>query len=681
MFALIHKMKLTRVRSAILFGVVASLLIGAIAIYIVSVNRSIGGERDRQAAATRVEVEEHALRSPSIDGLTLYLSASDVQAVASFQGNRYLATSGGLIALDQGGNVKRRFTTLDGLPENDVTALAVFRDRLYAGTASAGLVAFDGQAFTGYRFNKPRATHVTVLVPTEGELLIGTLDGGLFEYSGQRFSRRFNSAVGADFSRITALLPFESRLYIGTQDTGLYIWREAHIEHITTNEGLPSPHVTSLVVLPQSFSEKGSVAVATDFGVAGINDSNEIKPISNRPNVTSLAVSGGHLWVGLFSGGIRDLNAEQPSQQGSANNRKTSSAEPVGLPASAPATVCVSEGKIWALTREGAFARDELASGPAFESVAGSLVGERVLTAGHITSLAMDGTGRMWVAYFDRGIDLIAPETSERLAHIEDDRVREINNLAFDRSEDRMLAATSRGLVMFGNGLKQTVMTREQGLIHDSIAHVSLANIDSPLLASTGGPPPLDRMRGRTMVLATAGGLTEVLGGRARSITAFHGLASNHLYSSASVGSRLFVGSLAGLAEIEGLRVVRTYKTSNSRLSHDWVTALAEADGTLYVGTNGGGVDALLPTGEWTDFAVELGKFEVNQNAMCYDGERLYVGTSDRGLLVYNTRDRKWTRVSAGLASQNVTAITSDERFLYVGTLNGLVRIEKRVVG
>ena len=439
--------------------------------------------------------------------------------------------------------------------------------------------------------------------------------------------------------------------------------------------------MTGLVALPSNFSEKGTIAVATDFGVAGINDANDIKSISNRPNLTSLAVSAGHLWVGLFSGGIVDLSANQPNQLDGASLRKPGQSEPVGLPVSAPATVCVSEGKLWALTREGAFARDERASRPAFESMAESLVGERMLTAGHITSIANDGVGRMWVGYFDRGIDLIAPETNERLSHIEDDRVREINHLAFDRSEDRMLVATSRGLVVFGNELKQTVMTREQGLIHDSVAQVSLAHIDSPLLTSTGGPPPLDRLRGRAMVLATAGGLTEVLGGRARSITAFHGLASNHLYSSVFVGSRLFVGSLAGLAEIEGLRVVRTYKTSNSLLSHDWVTALAEADGTLYVGTNGGGVDALLPTGEWINFAGELGKFEVNQNAMHYDGERLYVGTSDRGLFVYNTRDRKWTRISAGLASQNVTAIMSDDRFVYVGTLNGLVRIEKRVVG
>jgi ligand-binding sensor domain-containing protein len=218
-------------------------------------------------------------------------------------------------------------------------------------------------------------------------------------------------------------------------------------------------------------------------------------------------------------------------------------------------------------------------------------------------------------------------------------------------------------------------------LINDSVAHVSFADIDSPLLTPVGEGPALNRLRGRAVVLATAGGLTEVIGGRPRSITAFHGLASNHLYTSATIGSRLFVGSLAGLVELEGLRVVRTYKTSNSRLSHDWVTALAQVDGTLYVGTNGGGVDALLPTGEWVNYSDELGKFEVNQNAIHYDGERLYVGSSDRGLLVYNTRDRRWTRISAGLASQSIAAITSDDQFIYLGTLNGLVRIEKRVVG
>ena len=679
MRGLINNMRRARGRVVIVAAVCAALLIPAIVLYVVRLNQTITGERERQLAELRVDVTEQLLRAPATDGLTLYLDASDARAVATFGGVGYLATSGGLIALDEGGNVQRRYTTLDGLPENELTALAVFRDRLFAGTANSGLVAFDGQSFTGYRLIKPKAAHISVLVSTESELLIGTLDGGLFEYNGERFTRRFNSAAGADFSRVTALLPFESRLYVGTQDQGLFVWREAHIEHLTVNEGLPSPHVTAIVALPSNFSDKGAVAIATDFGVVALGDENELRQISSRPNITSLAINGGRLWAGMFGGGIVDLSANNAAPADGAREKSLARSDTVGLPESAPATVFSSEGKIWALTGEGAFARDERATRPAFESVAGALVQDRVLTAGHITTLAGDAAGRLWVGYFDRGIDVIATETSERLSHIEDERVREINYLTLDRNEDRMLAATSRGLVVFGSGLKQTVMTREQGgLINDSVAHVSFGDIESPLLASNGLAPV---SRSRTMVLATAGGLTEVLGGRARSITAFHGLASNHLYSSASIGSRLFVGSLAGLAELEGLRVVRTYKTSNSRLSHDWVSALAEAGGTLYVGTNGGGVDALFPSGEWMSFADELGKFEVNQNAMHYDGDRLYVGTSDRGLLVYNTRDRGWIRISAGLASQNVTAITSDDRFVYVGTLNGLMLIEKRVLG
>ena len=650
-------------------------LIVGVVLWVMKLNNRLRDERERQQAATRVEVELKKLIAPATDGFTLYLNSADVRSVATFDDAQYLATSGGLLSLDETGNARRRYSTLDGLPDNDLTALAVFRDRLFIGTASAGLIAFDGTEFTGFSFKAPKATRVSVLAATDSELLIGTLDGGLFEYDGERFTRRVSSAAGSDLNRVTALLPFESRLYIGTQDRGLFIWREAQIENLTTSDGLPSPHVTALVVMPPILSEAGLIGVATDFAMVAVNDANEVKAVTSRANITSLATSGGRLWAGLFGGGVIDLGADRAGRQDALAEAKSTLSETPGLPRAVPTIVYASAGRLWALTQEGAFVRDESAAGPAFEPVAASLSGERVLTTGYITSLAFDAAGRLWVGYFDRGIDLIAIETSERVSHIEDDRVREVNFLTFDPGEDRMLAATSRGLVSFDGRMKQSAITRQQGgLINDSVAHVSVAEVS----ASIPGSP--DSNRDHALVVATAGGLTELAGGRARSLTAFHGLASNHLYTSATVGSRLFVGSLAGLVELEGLRVVRSYKTSNSLLSHDWITALAEAGGTLYIGTNGGGIDALLPTGEWVNFSDEIGKLEVNQNAMHFDGERLFVGTSDRGFFVYNTRGRRWTRISAGLASQSVTAITSDDQFVYAGTSNGLVRIDKRVV-
>jgi ligand-binding sensor domain-containing protein len=668
-------------RALIAAGVGMVLVLAGLLIYVVKLNRRISAEQEAQATAARIDIEETRLRPPTTDGMTVYLNAADARAMVVFAGTRYLATSGGLVALDEGGTVTRRYTTFDGLSDNDLTALAVFRDRLYIGTASNGLMAFDGNGFTGYRFVKPKATRVSVLVATESELLIGTLDGGLFEYDGQRFTRRFNSAAGADFTRVTALLPFASRLYVGTQDGGLYLWREGHIDHLTTSEGLPSPRITGLVALPSSHSQYGAVAVATDFGIVGLNDANEVQVITRQPNVTSIAVSGDRLFAGLFNGGLLDVSAERT--KANASESRTGLSETPGLPPSVPTLVLAYEGSLWALTREGAFVREAKPGGPAFEAVAASLASERIITGDHITSVALDGANHLWVGYFDRGIDVIAPETSERLSHVEDDRIREVNFITYDSASGQTLIATSRGLVVIDGRMNRSVLTRQQnGLISDAIAHVSLMTAYPPTAIAPAANAAASLPVESAMVLATAGGLTEIAGGRARSLTAFHGLSSNHLYTSATAGSRLFVGSLAGLIELEGLRVVRTFKTSNSRISHDWVTALAAADGTLYVGTNGGGVDALLPTGEWVSFANDrdVGKFEVNQNAMYFDGERLYVGTGDKGLLVYNTRARSWKRINAGLSSPSVTAITSDDRYVYVGTMNGLVRIEKRVV-
>ncbi|HEU4391189.1 MAG TPA: hypothetical protein VFV34_25545, partial [Blastocatellia bacterium] len=427
---------------------------------------------------------------------------------------------------------------------------------------------------------------------------------------------------------------------------------------------------------PGAHSNFGLAIAATDFGIVGIDDANNIKPISARPNVTSIAVAGNTVLAGLFNGGVADLTPEltQPANRTALTDKPSlaiaGSVEASRLP-HASATVEVSDGVVWALTEEGAYVRAVSSSKPAFEPAAASLTGGRMLTAGHITGLAIDDRGMLWVGYFDRGIDVIDPESAERLAHLEDEQLRQVNCVTFDAAGSRVLAATSRGLAELGSRTgpataKMTVLTREKdNIISNSIAHVAFG----------------ETARGaRSMVLATAGGLTEVAEGRSRSLTAFHGLASNHLYAAAFGGSKLFVGSLAGLVELENLRVVRTYKTSNSRLSHDWVTALAFIDGSLYVGTNGGGVDALLQTGEWINFADFTGKFEVNQNAMCYDNERLYVGTTTEGILVYNLRDRTWIRFTAGLSSRNVTALTTDNQFVYAGTLNGLTRIEKRAI-
>ena len=672
-----HK-NLTGRQSALIAGV-GLLLVGAgLAFYFAWINGWLTKSQQAQEDAARIRVVETRLRPPATDGLTLFSNSTAIRSVADFQGNRYFATPGGLIAVNASGS-EERYSTLEGLPENDLTSLATFRERLFVGTATSGLLAFDGESFTRYSFEQPRALSISVLVSTDNELLIGTFDQGIFEYDGNTFTRRFNSAQGADFKKVTSLLPFESRLYVGTQDKGLFVWREAVIDHIGTDRGLPSPRVTGLQEIPPRLAGVGSIAVATDFGLVALDEDDQVKPLSSQPNITSIAVSDGKLWAGLFNGGVVEIT-QNGSRAVPVRSPEMPTSIGAGLPSSSPASVVAIGGRLVAMTEAGAFERERSSTGLSFTALTRTR-SLAELSGRHITSVTVDGSGDLWVGYFDRGLDILSPESGERITHLEDESLREINSILVDEQDEQVLVGTSAGLVAIATSGKRTVFTKEKdGLVSDSVSHISIQKSPAHVASVDPDRIPAVAPLSTSLIIVTGGGLTEMSGGRTRSITAFHGLPSNHLYTSAVDGSRLFAGSLAGLVELEGLRVIRSYKTSNSSLSHDWVTALVNAEGTLYIGTNGGGVDALLPTGEWVSFASELGRFEVNQNAMYFDGERLYTGTTDRGMLVYNVAAQRWKRISDGLPSQNVTAIVSDDRFVYVATLNGLMRIEKRVL-
>src|SRR5262249_2480336 len=158
------------------------------------------------------------------------------------------------------------------------------------------------------------------------------------------------------------------------------------------------------------------------------------------------------------------------------------------------------------------FVRDERAAGPGFEPVAVSLVRDRLLTGGHITGLALDGSRRLWAGYFDRGIDTISLDNGERLSHIQNDRVREGDSLVFDKRDDRLIAGTSRGVILIDRSSKQSSLTREQsGLINDSVAHVSIGDATMSLgFSASSGLSGAGARVAPSLVVATAGGMTQI---------------------------------------------------------------------------------------------------------------------------------------------------------------------------
>jgi ligand-binding sensor domain-containing protein len=56
----------------------------------------------------------------------------------------------------------------------------------------------------------------------------------------------------------------------------------------------------------------------------------------------------------------------------------------------------------------------------------------------------------------------------------------------------------------------------------------------------------------------------------------------------------------------------------------------------------------------------------------------VFAGSLGKGLFVCDRATDRWTRVTEGLPSENVTALAMDKEFVYIGTDNGLVRIREK---
>jgi ligand-binding sensor domain-containing protein len=69
---------------------------------------------------------------------------------------------------------------------------------------------------------------------------------------------------------------------------------------------------------------------------------------------------------------------------------------------------------------------------------------------------------------------------------------------------------------------------------------------------------------------------------------------------------------------------------------------------------------------------------EIIPNAMLVTPRHVLAGTLGKGLYVYDREKQRWTVLTDGLPSLNVTALTESNETIYVGTDNGLVRIQEQ---
>ncbi len=552
-----------------------------------------------------------------------------------FDGNLYIAGPAGLTKCDgSSGAIAARYRAGAELPSAPLTSLATGlagdsqAPELWIGTWGEGLAVFDGRSFREVRANDARLRKISALLPADtGRILIGTEKAGVLVYDGRTLAP-FHPSL-ADVA-VTALAGNDSDLWIGTLDRGLLHWKAGALE--TLDEVLPDKQILSLA------QQDETVYAGTGVGIAEIRGGKFARVLAPGYFAQTLFAKDDKLWMGTLEEGMFAVPLD-------AHPGRLAHPGASGCPDCSIRKILSIGGDIYELAEDSLWRGNE-----AVIRREDALLADR-----NISALKMDSTGRLWVGYFDRGLQILNQDGS-RGEHIEDDHLFCVNRIAHDAARGVSAVATANGLVMFDATEHRRVIGQADGLIANQVTDVVLRPDGSAIAATPAGVSFID-----------ASGIS--------SVYAFQGLVNNHVYALASDGPRTLAGTLGGLSILDGAVVRSSFTTSNSGLKHNWITAIVPVDKDFFVGTYGAGVLRINERGLWETFDDLRGTIEINANAMAAAPGAVFAGTLDRGVAIYNMASGRWTFFTAGLPSRNVTAVEARGGMLYIGTDNGLVKI------
>ncbi len=474
---------------------------------------------------------------PSADSGFEWVSAPTVfTEAADFEGNLYVAGPAGLFEYDSGGRRVRDFRVGRELPPAPLTRLthAVLagsrQPELIIATDGAGILAFNGSGFRQILPDDRELRHVTAMLATaSGHLLIGTAKRGLLLFDGQRLAP-FHPAFNKLY--ITVLAGSESDLWIGTLDRGVAHWHGGSADWFNEANGLPDARVYSIAVA-------GARAyVGGPGGVAEFDSGRFVRARASGTFVRSMLIEGKTLLTGTMDDGILELPLEHQS-------RDSRELAPIGE-LSGVAQLFRSGDSLYAVTESGVYTRQPAGNWNRVLEPSGGLLTDR-----NVSALGVDAAGRLWVGYFDRGLDIVEG-TGQHARHIEDDHVFCINRIRPNLFRGATAVATANGLVLFDErGNRKQVLGKAEGLIADHVTDVA---------AFRDG-----------IVVATPAGLTFIDSEGMRSLYAFHGLVNNHVYTVATNGTQVLAGTLGGASLLEG-------RPGSRQLHHGHLCAEAQLD-------------------------------------------------------------------------------------------------------
>ena len=521
--------------------------------------------------------------------------------------------------------------TEQGLPLNTVQALLQTRDgALWVGTAG-GLARFDGVRFT--TFDAAQAPGMAsepvfgLMEDRSGALWVGHSRGAARYRQG-----RFETVIPAEVAghrRVWALLEAPDGSVWAATEHGL-LQRSpdgASFKRYDEADGLPSKRLRSLAL-----DRQGWLWIATTGGGLAVRDPADgrfhaLKPDNGLfPHLQVRQVladpRGRGIWAATAGAGLVHIRAERTD----------------GAPRFASRSYTVADG----------------------------------LPTDHLTALAFDAQGRLWIATWGAGLlrlealpadDIEAPRFSPALSAEQGLAGSQIWSLLADREGSVWVGTWVGGL----NRLRNRAFTpfgTPEGLAHDNVRSV-LHTRDgaSSWVASAGG--------GLTRIDHRAG-TVEAIGSKDKSGGPLPTDEVSTLMEDRRDGS-LWVGSYtAGIARLspDGRRLLASYGLAQGLPNAEIRALLQDSQGRIWAGTRGG-LARLDAAGEAFEAVHGTGLPQEGVAALLEDRRgRLWIGTTGQGLARLDA-DGRFTRLGKadGLLSEWIMALYEDSAgTLWIGT-------------
>ncbi|HAN79764.1 MAG TPA: hypothetical protein DCQ31_19385 [Bacteroidales bacterium] len=597
----------------------------------------------------------------------LGLSQNSVKSIVQdVQGYMWFGTLDGLNRFD-GHEIKiyrNSPNNPNSVSDNNITALFIDkRGNMWVGTSDKGISIYNPKSdnFTGYRHVKENPLSIAsdqincFYEDSYGNLWIGTSNGiCLYDYENDSFSSFARNALvpnGLSDNFITSFAEDKNKtLWVGTNfgihryDRKNELFRSYKFEFHDADSAFNPLKINTLYA-----DSHGTVWVGSPSGLSRI-ENNKISQIFTTHNsaipgneITAIFESDpGSLWIGT-SFGLTNFNVAKAEFINYAHNQ----ADLSSLSSDEVTSIYRDRSNVlWFGTSLGGVNHINKTSS-SIELYRQKPFEQNTLASNKIRSIFVDSKNRIWIGSVDAGISIWNPETKS-YTYLKHDPSDE-NTLPGDHI--RCIREDSEGVFWIatdGNGLsaynekkkKFTNFSAEEknpfGLRSDKIWNIYIDKNDN-------------------IWLATFGGGVSYLEKRNKDLGVF--------------------------------RTYRSRKTTENSLSNDFVTSVfIQSDGTLWVGTFGGGLNRFIQEGEvFEAYTYNIDDVSSISDDRVYsifeDSEKnLWIGTKG-GLNLYNPDKDNFTRfgVENGFPNNVIMAILEDgHKNLWITTNNGISKFDKK---